>query len=299
MLQQTRVDTVIPYFHRFVQRFPTVADLAAAPLDDVLAAWSGLGYYRRARNLHAAANAVAQAGSFPRDRAGLQALPGVGRYTAGAIGSIALGLDLPVVDGNVERVFARFYAVERPSPAWCWGTAERLLPSGRAGAFNQGVMELGATVCTPRDPSCASCPLAPACAGRSSPTRYPAPPPRRDPPVHQRVAAALLRGNAVLLVQRPPTGMLAGPWELPSGLGTDVEAVATARVGARVIAERALGVSRHKFSHLTWETTVVSARVEGEPIGRWVNLADAGAVAVSTCVEKMLKLVRGAGAAAA
>src|SRR5438045_2904526 len=163
MLQQTRVEVVIPYYHRFLRRFPTLASLAAAPLDEVLALWSGLGYYARARNLHRAAQACG--GRLPETADGLRALPGFGPYTAAAVASLAFGEDVALVDGNVARVLSRLFAIREDARARAWEIAARLLPRGRAGAFNEALMELGATVCTPRTPDCPRCPLQRMCAG--------------------------------------------------------------------------------------------------------------------------------------
>jgi A/G-specific adenine glycosylase len=182
MLQQTRVDTVIPYFERFMAAFPTVDDLAQAPEQRVLELWAGLGYYSRARNLQKTAIAVVAAGGFPRDLVGLQSLPGVGPYTAGAIASIALGLDAAVVDGNVERVVARVFALTLTATALrkrVWDEATRAVAAtvqkdpGSAGDFNQALMELGATVCTPRAPNCALCPLSSGCAAKENAVAFP------------------------------------------------------------------------------------------------------------------------------
>src|SRR6185369_3543428 len=173
MLQQTQVDTVIPYYQRWLERFPTVQALAESPLNDVLALWEGLGYYSRARNLHRAAQQVAaeRGGALPQTVDELLALPGIGRYTAGAIASIAFGVDAPVLDGNVKRVLARVFDIQTDvkSPAGArelWALAASLVPSGRAGDYNQALMDLGATLCTPRAPACDICPVRELCAAR-------------------------------------------------------------------------------------------------------------------------------------
>ncbi|MEN9785707.1 MAG: A/G-specific adenine glycosylase, partial [Pseudomonadota bacterium] len=225
MLQQTRVETVIPYFERFVATWPDFEALAAAPLADVLARWSGLGYYRRARMLHAAAQAVVAQGGVPRTPDGLRALPGVGPYTAGAVGSIALGLDMALVDGNVERVLCRHDA--RPEPPATirralWARAESLVPPGEAGDHNQALMELGATVCTPTSPACGRCPLARGCAGRAEPARYPARVAKRAVPEAHCHVARVVEDGAVLLVRRAGTGLLGGLWELPGSVPSPV-----------------------------------------------------------------------------
>ncbi|MEC8422612.1 MAG: A/G-specific adenine glycosylase, partial [Myxococcota bacterium] len=171
MLQQTRVETVKPYFARWMERFPTVEDLAAAPQDEVLAMWSGLGYYSRARNIHRAAQMVVEAGTFPTDLASVRALPGVGEYIAGAIASIALGLDEPAVDGNLERVLSRVHA-HRGGRRAITAIARTLLPSGRAGDWNQALMDVGSGFCIPKAPRCPDCPLQRHCIAyaRGTPT---------------------------------------------------------------------------------------------------------------------------------
>ncbi len=301
MCQQTRIETVLPYFARFVDAFPTVEALALAPTERVLELWSGLGYYSRARNLQKAAQVVVAGGGFPRTGEGLRALPGVGPYTAGAIGSIAFGLDLPVVDGNVERVFARWYGHARPQKAWLWQTAGALLPVGKAGAWNQALMELGSQVCTARSPRCLLCPVRAGCTGSDAPERYPAPKEKKAVPKAKAVAAWWLRGGAVLLARRPESGLLAGLWELPGG---DVAVMDTPslldvlrrRLGVSVAASNPLGAVSHQFTHLHLETTVFSVSAVGEPVAqdypelRWVPLGEVDGMALSTSSRKTVKL---------
>jgi A/G-specific adenine glycosylase len=224
MLQQTRVETVLPYYERFLLHFPTIEALAAAEVEEVLALWSGLGYYRRARQLHAAARQVAASGEgFPRTLAGLRALPGVGDYTAAAVGSIAFGIAEPVLDGNVVRVLSRFLALAAdPSSR---GGRERLLAAGRdlldprrPGDSNQAMMELGATLCLPKAPRCLLCPLASGChaAAAGEQDLYP-PPKRRRESVRVRLVVAVVETSGGVLLFRRPEGstLLAGTWELP------------------------------------------------------------------------------------
>ncbi len=300
MLQQTRVDTVIPYFERFMRDFPTVDALAAAPLERVLERWSGLGYYSRARNLHAAARVVAAEGGFPADAEGLRALPGVGPYTAGAVASIALGLDEALVDGNVERVICRWMAwAEDPKriKARLWDTARAWLPKGEAGDFNQALMELGATVCTPSSPSCLLCPVRAGCAGVDAPERYPAKAPKPAVPEAVAVAALARVDGRILLARRPETGLLAGLWELPGALGDNLSGALAERLGLSLVDATALGTVTHVFSHLRLHTTVYAARVDGVARAaggyqeaRWVPTAEVDGMALSTLARRTLRL---------
>lgn len=214
MLQQTRVAAVIDHYHEFLRRFPTVEKLATARESSVLAAWSGLGYYRRARMLHAAAKVVAHnfRGEFPRTSDGLKQLPGIGRYTAAAVASIAFDEPVAVVDGNVERVLSRFFADDL-SQEKIWQAAETLLDRSRPGDFNQAMMELGATVCTPRAPACLTCPVMELCATRGERSATARPPRQKKREIHFALAR---RNGSILLVQRPrDASLMAGMWELP------------------------------------------------------------------------------------
>jgi A/G-specific adenine glycosylase len=233
MLQQTQVATVIPYFERFLKAFPTLGDLAAAEEQAVLKLWEGLGYYRRARDLHRAARLLVEShgGQVPDDHAVFRALPGVGRYTAGAVLSQAFDRRLPVLEANTLRVLCRLLGLggdPRSGPAQrrLWRAAEELLPARAAGHFNQALMELGALVCTPRSPDCAACPIAEFCAARRLGLQDQIPAKTEPPePVAVREAAVVVRrGPNVLLVQRPTPGRWAGMWEFPHGALADGEA---------------------------------------------------------------------------
>ncbi|HLV60368.1 MAG TPA: A/G-specific adenine glycosylase [Fredinandcohnia sp.] len=224
MLQQTRVEVVRPYWQRFLERFPTVEALANAPEDEVLAAWSGLGYYGRARSLHRAAKAVVErhGGTLPADAAALAQLPGFGPYTVAAVGSIAFGLPLAAVDGNIARVLARWLCLEGDPRAGAQRArlqraAEAFLPPELAGDWNQALMELGATICG-RNPACLACPAQAHCLARRRGRQGEIPPPRsaRQRPVLRLAAALYRRGDAVLLAKRPPEGLFASLWELPA-----------------------------------------------------------------------------------
>ena len=232
MLQQTRVETVIPYFQKWMRLFPTVQTLATASEHDVLNAWEGLGYYSRARNLHKAAKIVADQykGRIPRDPDELRKLPGIGRYTLGAIASIAFGMDVPALDGNIKRVYARIFDISEPvnSPAGekiLWELAAKNLPEGMAGDYNQALMDLGATICVPKNPRCLICPVMQLCQARQNGTQNqrPVKTPKKDVPHHVHAATVVIRqiGNPpheeVLLAQRPSQGLLGGMWEFPNG----------------------------------------------------------------------------------
>ncbi|HWN68255.1 MAG TPA: A/G-specific adenine glycosylase [Haliangium sp.] len=241
MLQQTRVAAVVPYFERWMARFPTIRALAEAPLDDVLAAWAGLGYYSRARNLHRCARAVmdSHGGALPVSAAALRGLPGIGPYTAGAIASIAFGQPEPLVDGNVARVLARVYAIDdaiKSSAAGrvLWRLAAQMVPTSAPGDFNQGLMELGATVCTPLSPACLLCPLSTLCRARAQGREHELPrmPARRradELPLIDARALWIERRGKLLLARRTPQGLYGGLWELPQvEAGPEADAIADA-----------------------------------------------------------------------
>ncbi|MBI1387983.1 MAG: A/G-specific adenine glycosylase [bacterium] len=312
MLQQTRVETVIDYFNRFIAAFPTVSDLARAREDRVLKLWEGLGYYSRARNLHAAAKTIAGRGKFPHDAAGWRELPGVGRYTAGAIASIALGERAAVVDGNVKRVLARLFLIEAPIEAaasveLCWSLAERLVPPKRPGDFNQAMMELGARVCLPRKPLCSECPLRAHCAAlkANAVERLPVRKAKPKPPHVQVVAAAIRKNGRYLLGRRPPSGMLGGLWEFPGGKVEPGETYEEALerelreelgVGVRV-GERVVSVD-HAYTHLTVTIHLYRCElIEGEPRAlhhteiKWVARSRFGQYAFPKANLKFLDLL--------
>ena len=260
MLQQTQVTTVVPFYVRFMQRFPTVAALAAAPLDDVLAYWAGLGYYARARNLWQAARVVVaeHAGDVPDTFDALHALPGIGRSTAGAILAQSNGERWPILDGNVKRVLARYHAVAgwpgTPSVAnELWRHAERHTPHERVADYTQAIMDLGATVCTRSRPACTVCPLARDCAAcrGGSQARYPAPRPKRER-AERRVGVLVVRApdGRVLLERRPAHGIWGGLYSLPELSAEDSPREWCRRaLGARVAEERALATIEHAFTH--------------------------------------------------
>ncbi|NUQ84977.1 MAG: A/G-specific adenine glycosylase [Anaerolineales bacterium] len=263
MLQQTRVETVIPYFENWMRLFPTVAALANASEREVLNAWEGLGYYSRARNLRQAAKIVAGdlEGKIPHDVETLRKLPGIGRYTAGAIASIAFGMDEPVLDGNVKRVYARLFdvteAVNSPKgEKLLWDIARENLPKGKAGDFNQALMELGATICAPRSPRCPICPLREMCMARANGTQElrPVKKLKKETPHYIHAAGVIVGEGKVLLAQRPSKGLLGGMWEFPNGRvdGDPSRGVAKAlRSGysLKVRRKEALGIVHHAYTH--------------------------------------------------
>ena len=285
MLQQTQVATVIPYYLRFVARFPTVSALAAAPLDEVLHHWSGLGYYARARNLHRAAQLIManHAGRLPADHAVLCTMPGIGRSTAGAILAQAFDRRHAILDGNVKRVLSRVYAVagwpgEAAVERQLWSLAERHTPDRRAGDYAQAIMDLGATVCRRARPACHACPIAGRCRANAlgRVAEFPAPRPRRTRPL-RHVRMLLLRdpADAILLERRPPQGIWGGLW-CPPVLG-DEAAVDWARrvIGTTIERATPLDSVRHGFTHFELEIEPVQARVAVRPPavmepGRWV-----------------------------
>ncbi|MBA4795108.1 MAG: A/G-specific adenine glycosylase [Phenylobacterium sp.] len=274
MLQQTTVPHATPYFLKFTARWPTVSDLAAAEDGEVMAAWAGLGYYARARNLLACARAVAaeHGGAFPDTEAGLLKLPGLGPYTAAAVAAIAFDRPTNVVDGNVERVMSRLFAVEEPLPGGkpeLKRLAAGLVREDRPGDWAQALMDLGATVCRPKGPLCDRCPLAEACAGLATgaPETYPRKSAKPERPHRHGAAFILMRGNEVGLVRRPPKGLLGGMLALPTtdwrGLGWDeAEALAAAPAAADW---RCVGEVEHGFTHFT--LTLRLWRAEGEADG--------------------------------
>lgn len=265
MLQQTRVETVLPYFERWMHRFPSLQALADATEQDVLQAWEGLGYYSRARNLHRAARLVMEThgGQIPADRAQLEQLPGIGRYTAGAITSIAFGKDEPALDANIRRILARVFNVDIParSPVGehrLWELAQETLPPGRAGDYNQALMDLGASLCTPRAPACLLCPLASFCEARALSVQEERPVLEAKPVVpHYTVTAAVItKAGQVLIARRPSNGLLGGMWEFPGGKVEPGETLAAGlqreireELGIPVVVGDPFGIYQHGYTH--------------------------------------------------
>ena len=292
MLQQTRVEAVIPYFEKWMRLFPTVRSLAKASEHDVLHAWEGLGYYSRARNLHKAAKVVVKehGGNLPDELNELIKLPGIGRYSAGAIASIAFGKDEPALDGNLKRVYARLFDLKEPidSPKgekFLWDIARKNLPKGKAGDFNQALMDLGATICTPKTPRCSACPLIDACKAYTNGTqeKRPVKKPKKKIPHHVHAAGVIMKNGKVLLAQRPSKGLLGGMWEFTNGrvVGDPAKGLIKAlETGYRLKVQRkeALGVVQHTYTHFKVTVHVFRCRMS-ELKNRhlkWISLSDLG-----------------------
>ncbi|MCU0928049.1 MAG: A/G-specific adenine glycosylase [Burkholderiaceae bacterium] len=312
MLQQTQVTTVLAYYERFLARFPDVHALAAAPLDEVLALWSGLGYYRRARHLHQCAQQVVgeHGGAFPRDSAALARLPGIGRSTAAAIAAFSFGERAAILDGNVKRVLARVHGVaddlsQPRAERAMWARAEALLPARGIEAYTQGLMDLGATVCTLRSPRCDACPLGARCVARveGSPQRYPV---KARRAARGRRAHALLwlqQGRRLWLVQRPPTGVWASLWSLPEFRSADELA---ALVAGWPGPGEWLAPIEHALTHFDWELRpwrhALPARLDAATrhgieaalgTGRWFDRDDALQQGLPAPVRRLIESGRG------
>ena len=310
MLQQTQARTVVPYYTRFVRRFPTLESLAAASLDDVLKVWEGLGYYARARNLHRAARRIVErdGGRVPDTLEALVQLPGIGRYTAGAILSIAYGIPAPAVDANARRVLSRLYLLDgdeedRAIEAQLWDLADGLVPTERPGDFNQALMELGATVCLPRSPKCGRCPLSRRCRARRLGRQEEIP--RRGAPRHRPhqdvVAAVILRRGRLLIARRPQRGLLGGLWELPGGpaepsegLEEALRRIVRSRLGLRIEVEEPLAPIRHGYTHrrVTLHPFrcryLGGSRTQQAPRRRWVPRSRLGEYAFPAAYRRVL-----------
>jgi A/G-specific adenine glycosylase len=301
MLQQTTVAAVEPYFRAFTARWPTVTALAAAPLDEILSAWAGLGYYARARNLHACAKVLAaRGGDIPNDEDGLRALPGVGEYTAAAIAAIAFGQRAVVVDGNVLRVMARLFAERDSLPGakpLLAARAESLTPTERAGDYAQAVMDLGATICTPRNPACGLCPWREDCDARrlGIAAALPARAAKPERPVRRGIAFWVSRPDgAVLLRRRPDKGLLGGMMEIPSTPWRAEpwpmeEAMAAAPLSARW--RPVPGVVKHVFTHFSLELGVVTGRAakNHKAEGEWCAVDTIDARALPSVMKKVVR----------
>jgi A/G-specific adenine glycosylase len=316
MLQQTQAKTVIPYYRRFLSRFSTLRSLAEADLDEVLKVWEGLGYYARARNLHRTARRVVEdhGGQLPADRDALLALPGIGPYTVGAILSLAFGQDAAVLDGNVRRVLSRLFAIDDdPRSAATrkrlWSLAEALLPPGQAGPFNEALMDLGATVCTARDPRCGECPLSEVCQGyqEGNPEKYPARVQRRPLPHYDIAVGVIWRGDQLLISKRHTDGLLGGLWEMPGGKRESGETLQECLVrevqeelGIEIAVGDLLMTVRHAYTHFRVTLHVFHCRyLSGQPQPldcadwRWVRLDQLNDFAFPAANRRILAALRG------
>jgi len=265
MLQQTRVETVIPFFQRWMRCFPTIFKLAAASQKDVLNIWEGLGYYRRGRNLHRSAKMLVENlnGELPKDFNELQKLPGIGRYTAAAISSIAFGQDQAALDGNIRRVLSRVFNVTEllrstRGERFLWNLAAEHLPSGRAGDYNQAIMDLGATICIPKNPDCGQCPVKDVCLAKALGIQddRPVSVPKAKIPHYTVTAAVIQREGMVMIVQRPPNGLLGGMWEFPGGkqepdedLTTCIQREVLEELNSKIRVGEPFGVYEHAYTH--------------------------------------------------
>ena len=311
MLQQTQVDTVIPYYTRFLERFPDVAALAAAPVGEVMALWSGLGYYARARNLHRAAQMIVDThgGRFPRTAAAIAELPGIGRSTAAAIAAFAFGERAAILDGNVKRVLCRIFGIEgypadKAVEKALWERAEALLPATDVGRYIQAQMDLGATLCTRSRPDCRRCPFADDCVAYRDQriAELPTPRPRKAVPHRSARHAVILHAGAVLLERRPPTGIWGGLLALPEipPAARDPACWARERFGLAVAAPEPLTPLRHAFTHFVLELTPVLLPVDGLAPAtsaaddgdlRWLALGERASAALPAPVRRILDAI--------
>ncbi|MEW9121205.1 MAG: A/G-specific adenine glycosylase [Thermotaleaceae bacterium] len=311
MLQQTRVDTVIPYFHKFIEVFPSLQSLAEADEEDVLRIWAGLGYYSRARNLHRGAKVVQDnyGGTIPESLKELLKIPGIGTYTAGAILSIAYGKPVPAVDGNVMRVFSRLFIVEKDisensTKKEMEKIAERVVSHRNPSAFNQGLMELGAMICTPIEPKCTLCPLEHQCGAREHSLQSGLPFKKKKQPIKkvEMELALLTKGDRILLVKRPSEGLLANLWALPAVAkaaldpGKTLELELKENYGIESIKKRYIFEKKHIFTHMQWRMKLYAVELVSfseieYPEVQWVLLEELDDYPIGTAFKKVLKAI--------
>jgi A/G-specific adenine glycosylase len=312
MLQQTQVNTVIPYYLRFLKSFPTVRHLAKADLSKVLKVWEGLGYYSRARNLHRASQIVLNHfhGILPNNLKDLLSLPGIGRSTAGGILSFAFNKEAPILDGNVKRVLSRLFAItgypgRGETEGLLWHLSESFLPKGHASSFNQGIMDLGAMTCTPKEPQCPECPLRDLCKGKASgePERFPTKTIRKKIPHIEAISALILKDGKVLLKQRPPEGLLGGLWEFPnwkneektrsrSRLRLRLRNYIRKDMGINSEIKQSIGTFRQTFSHFKLTLHVYDCKLEnGMEGGRWVPIRKLHLFPMSRIHRRIAKMI--------
>ena len=306
MLQQTQVSAVIPYYERFLRRFPTVEALAAASEDEVLQLWSGLGYYARGRNLHAAARTVSQLGLFPRTAADLEALPGIGKSTAAAIAAFAFGERAAILDGNVKRVLARYFGIEgwpgeKAVEAALWQRANRLLPKSDIETYTQALMDLGATVCTRSSPRCDVCPVRISCKARKEgrTAQIPAPRPRKALPQKAVTWLVLRSGSEVLLEKRPSLGIWGGLWSFPEAPSKDVEDHCRRSFGCDVRSTKTLDALEHGFTHFRLRIQPLLCQVTRRPTVQspaslWIGVEQVSEAAVPAPVKTLVSRLNAA-----
>ena len=308
MLQQTQVATVIPYYQRFLARFPDIASLASADEEEVLRLWAGLGYYSRGRNLHQAARLIVErhGGRFPQTRAEIEALPGIGRSTAAAIAGFAFGARAAILDGNVKRVLARQFAVEgypgeRSVEQQLWGLAESLLPPTDIEIYIQGLMDLGATLCTTRRPSCDRCPVQSNCAAyaQNRVTQLPSPKIRKAVPARSTTMLVLIHGDEVLLQKRPGVGIWGGLWAFPEcDMANEAGLMALRLYGCEIASEERLSPLKHSFTHFTLNIEPLLLRVKNrlpraaQPGVVWLGVEAALEDALPTPAKKILRALK-------
>lgn len=310
MLQQTQVSTVIPYYLRFLKSFPTTRHLAKADLSKVLKVWEGLGYYSRARNLHRASQIVSNHlnGKIPDNLTDLRTLPGIGRYTAGAILSIAFNKPAPILDGNVKRVLSRFFAisgnpVRGKTEDLLWKISESLIPRGHASFFNQGLMDLGAMTCTPKEPQCSKCPLRDLCTGGASgdPERFPTKALKKKIPHIEAISAVIQENGKVLLKQRPAEGLLGGLWEFPNWrieekrrlrLRLRLRKYIKKEIGLNVEVKEPVGTFQQTYSHfkLTLHTYHCRSR-DAKEKGKWVPISKLRLLPMSRIHRRIAQMI--------
>jgi len=296
MLQQTQVSAVVPYYERFLRRFPTVEALAAASEDEVLQLWSGLGYYARGRNLHAAAKAVVSMGFFPKKAEGIEALPGIGKSTAAAIAAFAFGERAAILDGNVKRVLARYFGIEgwpgeKAVETALWERANRLLPENDIETYTQALMDLGATVCV-RTPKCEACPVSRGCAARKEgkTTEIPAARPRKALPQKTVTWLLLLDRGQILLEKRPAPGIWGGLWSFPEAPSKDVEGHCRRSFGCDVRTTKTLATLEHGFTHFRLRIYPLLCQVTRKPsiqspASLWIDVEEVAEAAVPAPVR--------------
>ncbi len=308
MLQQTQVNTVIPYFQRFMQRFPSVKSLAQAPLDDVLHLWSGLGYYARARNLHQTAQQVwtQHRGRFPNTLDGLTSLPGIGRSTAGAILSLGMNLRAPILDGNVKRVLCRIHGIDRwpgetETQKQLWQLAEALTPTHSFGRYNQAMMDLGALICTRTQPNCPRCPVQHVCQARQyhRTAELPIPKPTKQKPERQVYMLMLLRNQQVWLEKRTAKGIWGGLWSLPEAVSLPALKQLSQQWDVTLSKRQALTPIQHVFTHFKLHIKPYSVRLAAHakwpsslPEGRWYDLNCPPAIGLPAPIQILLNAVK-------